>query len=267
MTALPKLVVGNWKMHGLREHASHLARAIAEGVRLIEGNVQTIICPPFTQLAGVHDIIDASGPTGQFFLGAQDCHTTASGPFTGDISATMLADLGTKYVILGHSERRQAHGETSQIVCKKVQAAEAAGLIPIVCVGETLAERREGRTASVLAAQIESSLTDRFTGVLAYEPVWAIGSGIIPPREELERTAALIVGLLQSHLKADDIRVPILYGGSVTASQAPSILSIGALDGVLVGSASLEAEGFLDIIRVAASFSSPPLIQTGSFRS
>lgn len=266
MPPLPRLVVGNWKMHGLREQSTRLARAVAEGAQSLPDDVRLVLCPPFTQLSSVHGIISAAGPQTPVCLGAQDCHMTSSGAHTGDISAEMLADLGVRYVILGHSERRQAHGETDALIRQKVEAAEAAGLVPIVCIGETMQERLEGRTTTVLATQVEGSLTDGFSGVLAYEPVWAIGSGTVPPIDELERTLSLLHGLLQSRLKTDDIRVPILYGGSVTPAQAPTIFSIGSLGGVLVGSASLEAERFLRIAE-AASFrlTSQPL--SGPYRS
>ncbi|WP_408734793.1 triose-phosphate isomerase [Gluconobacter morbifer] len=263
---MPKLVVGNWKMHGLRAQSAALARAVAEGAQSLPDDVLLVLCPPFTQIGCVHGIISAQGPESPLRLGAQDCHTTSSGPHTGDISAEMLADLGVQYVILGHSERRMAHHETNALIRRKVEAAEAAGLIPIVCVGETQEERHQGRAVTALAAQIEGSLTDNFQGALAYEPVWAIGSGIVPPPDELERTLALIHGLLQSRLKTDDIRVPILYGGSVTPAQAPTILSIGSLGGVLVGSASLEAKSFLRIAEAASlRLTSQPL--SGPYRS
>ncbi|WP_086648357.1 triose-phosphate isomerase [Gluconobacter sp. DsW_056] len=266
MIPSPRLVVGNWKMHGLREQSTRLARAVAEGAQALPDDVRLVLCPPFTQLASVHGIINAAGPAAPLCLGAQDCHTTSSGPHTGDISADMLSDLGVQYVILGHSERRQAHGETDALIRRKVEAAEAAGLIPVVCIGETMEERLEGRTTTVLATQVEGSLMDDFSGVLAYEPVWAIGSGSVPPIDELERTLSLLHGLLQSRLKMDDIHVPILYGGSVTPAQAPTIFSIGSLGGVLVGSASLEAKSFLRIAESASlRLSAQPL--SGPYRS
>jgi len=264
MNVTPKLVIGNWKMNGLREASLQLATAVAEGARLLPDDVRMVICPPFTQLDRVAEALEGAGAS--IMRGAQDCHTADSGAHTGDISAEMLADTGVRYVLLGHSERRQAHGENDALIRQKVQAAEAAGLIPVVCIGETMAERQDGRAATVLASQIDGSLTDNFNGVLAYEPVWAIGSGVTPSREELERTLLLLRGLLQSRLKMDDIRVPILYGGSVTPAQAPTILSIGVLGGVLVGSASLEARSFLRIAEAASlRLSSQPL--SGPYRS
>ena len=260
MAIVPKFVIGNWKMQARHEHGLKLARDVARGIKdtPLPEHLHTIICPPFTQLDGVHQALEDEGlPHEQLSMGAQDCYPASSGPFTGDISAPMVKDLGARYVILGHSERRQNHGETDAIIRQKVKAATAAGITPIVCIGEHLAERNEGRAASVLATQIEGSLTRGFRGILAYEPVWAIGSGITPSTEELQRKLTLIRALLPMRLMTDDIRVPVLYGGSVTSVQAPSIMSIEAVDGVLVGSASLEAQSFLDIIGAAAEATTP----------
>ncbi|MCX5614037.1 triose-phosphate isomerase [Bombella saccharophila] len=262
MTTVPKFVIGNWKMQARHEYGLELAEGVAQGLKKTPppSHLHTILCPPFTQLSGVHDVLSKVAlPDDQLALGAQDCYPASSGPFTGDISPQMIKALGANYVILGHSERRQNHGETDAVIRQKVKAATAAGLTPIVCIGEHLAERNEGRAASVLASQIEGSLTRGFRGIVAYEPVWAIGSGITPSHEELQRKLTLIRALLPMRLMTDDIRVPVLYGGSVTSVQAPSIMSIEALDGVLVGSASLEAQSFLDIITAAAEATTPQL--------
>ncbi|WP_246091432.1 triose-phosphate isomerase [Swingsia samuiensis] len=223
MTKELKYIVGNWKMFGLREETSHLASAIVEGALSLPDDVQMILCPPFTQIERVRGIVDSAGLSSTIKIGGQNCHTNISGAFTGDISAEMLADIGAQYVILGHSERRQAHGETDIMIRRKIRTAKSAGLTPIVCFGETLKERQEGRAATVLASQIDGSLTENFNGIIAYEPVWAIGTGITPTYTELSRTLFLLKGLLQSRLNIDDIRMPILYGGSVTPSQAPEI--------------------------------------------
>ncbi|QDH15777.1 triose-phosphate isomerase [Oecophyllibacter saccharovorans] len=255
MSTVSKYVIGNWKMQARYDQGIQLARDIASGLASLPPlPVQTVICPSYTQLHGVHTVLEKDRLTPQqLALGAQDCYPTPSGPFTGDISAQMLADLGVKYVILGHSERRQNHQETDAIVRQKVKAATAAGLVPVVCVGEHLTERNEGRAASVLAQQIEGSLTRDFKGLLAYEPVWAIGSGVMPSRKELVHKIRLIQALLPMHLMADDVDTPILYGGSVTSAQALPILSVPGLGGVLVGSASLQAKSFLEIIKAAAT--------------
>lgn len=260
MRTVPKFVIGNWKMQARHSYGLQLACDIARGIKEVPppSFMHTVICPPFTQLAGVHDVLEKEGINSDVFaMGAQDCYPAASGPFTGDISPQMLTALGARYVILGHSERRQNHGETNAVIRQKVKAATAAGITPIVCIGEHLAERNEGRAASILASQIEGSLTRGFRGIVAYEPVWAIGSGITPSHEELQRKLTLIRSLLPMRLMTDDIRVPVLYGGSVTSVQTPSIMSIKELDGVLVGSASLEAQSFLDIIRAATEATLP----------
>ncbi|MXV44246.1 triose-phosphate isomerase [Saccharibacter sp. 17.LH.SD] len=256
-----KYVIGNWKMQARHDHGLKLAREVTENLEQAPPPpfIKTVICPPYTQLSEIHKNLAHHESPSCPALGAQDCYPAPSGPFTGDISAKMLVDLGVTYVILGHSERRQNHGETDAAIRQKVKAATAAGLIPIVCIGEHLAERNEGRAASVLARQIEGSLTRGFRGIVAYEPVWAIGSGITPSREELQRKLNVIHALLPMRLMVDDFRVPVLYGGSVTAAQTSSLFSIKGLDGVLVGSASLEAKSFLDIIRAATeSLSSSP---------
>lgn len=254
MSNLPKFVIGNWKMQAQHQRGLKLAQDITIALENTPPppHIRTVICPPFTQLAGVQQILKEHDlPPERISMGAQNCYPAPSGPFTGDISSQMLKELGTRYVILGHSERRQNHHETDAVIRQKVKATTAAGLTPIVCIGEHLAERNEGRAASILAEQIEGSLTRGFRGIVAYEPVWAIGSGITPSHEELRRKLSLIRALLPMRLMTDDFRVPVLYGGSVTATQTPSLLSIDELDGVLVGSASLEAKSFLNIIRAA----------------
>lgn len=253
MSTVSKYVIGNWKMQARYDQGIQLARNVAAGLKALPPlPVHTVICPSYTQLHGVHAVLADDGmPPERLALGAQDCYPAPSGPYTGDISAQMLAGLGVRYVILGHSERRQNHQETDAMVRQKVKAATAAGLTPIVCIGEHLTERNEGRAASVLARQIEGSLTRDFKGMLAYEPVWAIGSGVMPSRKELVHKLRLIQALLPMHLMADEVDVPVLYGGSVTPAQAPSILSIPDLGGVLVGSASLQAKSFLEIIKAA----------------
>lgn len=255
-----RFVIGNWKMYAPHISALQLARDVSCGIGEImdslseeqKDSIHTVICPTFTQIAQIHEILDKSRlPPARLALGAQDCYPQPSGPFTGDISAHMLKSLGAEYVILGHSERRQNHNESDAIIRQKVKAATATGLVPIVCIGEHLTERNEGRASSVLASQLEGSLSRNFRGIVAYEPVWAIGSGITPSTEELQRKLTLIRALLPMRLMTNEFHIPVLYGGSVTAAQAPDIFSINGLDGVLVGSASLEAQSFLDIIRAA----------------
>lgn len=241
------LIVGNWKMNGLSANATDLAREIALGAGSLPDRTRVVIAPPFTQLGHVARLVADSS----VLLSAQDCHPAPSGAHTGDISAEMLADAGAEYVILGHSERRKHHHETDELVQQKALAAARAGLTPIVCVGETAEERDEGRTLTRLAQQIRHSLPRDFHGVVAYEPIWAIGSGRSASCEDIEETVAALHASIASHLGTDDRSTAILYGGSVTARDAASILSVSGVGGVLVGGASLSAGSFLDIARSA----------------
>lgn len=261
-----KLVVGNWKMNGLAADAKALVQALVaqgagdkslapQGQGQGQSDVQLAICPPFTLLNPVRQWLGAA----PLWLGAQDCHAQDAGAFTGNISAAMLRDAGCQLCILGHSERRQA-GESSPQIAEKLAAALRHQLIPILCIGETLAERQAGQTLAVLAEQLASSLPFPLEGsggsgggatpapiVVAYEPVWAIGTGLSATLDQIaevhqflrQQTAAL------GH-------VPLLYGGSVKASNAAEIMALGDVDGVLVGGASLNAEEFWQIA-VAAS--------------
>ncbi len=239
------LVAGNWKMNGRRSDGVALAKAVAAAAAGI--GAELLVCPPATLLAAVGEAIAGSAVA----LGGQDCHQAASGAYTGDIAAAMLADLGCRYVILGHSERRAGHGESDALVRAKAEAALAAGLIPIVCIGETEAERDRGEAFQVVARQLAGSLPDRATAattVIAYEPVWAIGSGKTP-------TLANIAGL-HGHLRAELARrfadaagFRLLYGGSVKPANAREILATANVNGALVGGASLKAEDFLAIAR------------------
>ena len=241
-----KLVVGNWKMNGLGAEAASLADAVRQGAvraALGDAGVEMVVCPPFTLIAAVAAIL-AGSPVG---LGGQDCHPDPSGPHTGDISAPMLRDAGARFVILGHSERRANHGETDALVQAKAMAASAAGLTPIVCVGESEAERASGRADAVIAGQLAGSLPEGFAGILAYEPVWAIGSGRTPAGEEIAAMHALIRARLAAAFGAAGQAMPILYGGSVKPANAAAILALPNVDGGLIGGASLVAAEFLAI--------------------
>jgi len=238
------LIAGNWKMNGLTEPSAALARAIRHG--LGDAAAEVLLCPPATQLAAVAAILDGSG----IVAGGQDCHFKQSGAHTGDISAEMLRDAGARYVILGHSERRQNHGETSEMVAAKVRAAVDAGLIPIVCCGETEAERTDGMQESVVGQQIAASLPPDFNGVVAYEPVWAIGTGRVPTTADISMMHAFIRKELTRDL-AEGAKLRILYGGSVKPTNAADILSMPEVGGALVGGCSLVVEEFLAIIRAA----------------
>lgn len=244
MPARRPLIAGNWKMNGLRADGIALARAIVEKVGGGSVACDLLVCPPATLIAPVADVVQA-GPVA---LGGQDCHTAKSGAHTGDVSAWMLADLGCRYVIVGHSERRADHGETNAVVKAKAEAALAAGLIPIVCVGETEAERDAGRTLAVVGGQVRESLPDGASAentVIAYEPVWAIGTGRTPTTAEVADVHADIRRQVAQKLgEKTAAGMRVLYGGSVKPSNAKELLAIEDVDGALVGGASLKADDF-----------------------
>ena len=206
-----------------------------------------MVCPPFTALAVVAEALRGS----TVGLGAQDCHAEASGAFTGDVAAPMLADLGCTGVILGHSERRHGHHETSVAVRAKVAAAAAAGLLPIVCVGESAAEREAGAAVEIVRAQVAESLPAGFAGVLAYEPIWAIGTGVSATEQDIAAMHAQIRAALLERLGAAGREVRILYGGSVKPENAAGVLRVAEVGGALVGGASLDAAAFLAIAAAA----------------
>lgn len=244
MAARRPLIAGNWKMNGLRADGVSLARAVAGGAGI---PCELVVCPPATLLAPVAEALSGS----RVGLGGQDCHAKAKGAHTGDISAAMLADLGCSHVIVGHSERRTDHGENDATVNAKAKAAHAAGLIAIVCVGESEADRDSGRTLQVVGGQVEGSLPAGATAantVVAYEPVWAIGSGRTPTPEQIREVHGHIrttVARCLGQPAADAMR--LLYGGSVKPGNAAEILALADVDGALVGGASLSADDFLAI--------------------
>jgi triosephosphate isomerase len=245
---LRKLVVGNWKMHGLSPSLAE-ARTIAETLAQDPPACRVAICPPATL---IHRMAEALAGTG-VEVGAQDTHHAPHGAYTGDVCAEMLHDAGAALVILGHSERRDYHRESDAQVASKVDAALRAGLEPIVCVGETLAQREAGAHLDVVTRQVEGSLPPSLEGrafALAYEPVWAIGSGRTPTIPEIEAVHAAIRTALSARFSAA-ADVPILYGGSVKPANAREILQAAEVGGALVGGASLAAADFLPIIRAA----------------
>jgi triosephosphate isomerase len=239
-----KLIAGNWKMNGLRGTGLDLARGLAARSRATAPDCDLLVCPPAQLLIPVGEAL-ADSPIA---LGAQDCHAQASGAHTGDVSAPMLADAGCSHVIVGHSERRSDHGETDGLVRAKAEAAAAAGLIPVVCLGETEAERAAGRALAVIESQLRGSLpqaVDPGRTVVAYEPVWAIGTGRTATAEDIAEAHGHIRGLLAEILGrggAESVRV--LYGGSVKPENAAEILAVDNVDGALVGGASLKADDF-----------------------
>jgi triosephosphate isomerase len=236
-------------MNGLTADGLALARAIAAGAPKGPGAPEILVCPPATLIALVGREIAGSAVA----LGGQDCHSRPSGAFTGDIAAPMLADLGCRHVIVGHSERRTFHRESDADVQAKALAARAAGLTAIVCIGETLADRDAGRTLAVIQAQLAGSLPDGATPedlVVAYEPVWAIGTGRTASVAQVAEVHALIRRALVPRIP-DAARVRILYGGSVKPDNAVTLLAVADVDGALVGGASLEAKAFLAIAAAA----------------
>ena len=239
------LVAGNWKMNGLSASVGELRKIVAEAERL--GNVDAMVCPPATLLAG----FVAAARGSRVAIGAQDCHTAVAGAYTGDISAEMLKDAGAQAVIVGHSERRHYHGETDALVRDKALAARRAGLGPIICVGETRAERDAGHARAVVRGQIEGSLPDGTPDfAIAYEPVWAIGSGLTPTPRDVADMHGFIRQLILARYGEAAHEIRILYGGSVKPSNAAELLAVDNVDGALVGGASLKAEEFLPIARV-----------------
>ncbi len=237
-----KLIAGNWKMNGLVASGRGLARDLASLLAERAPDCDFLVCPPFHLLLAVGE--DLAGSSVR--LGAQDCHTADKGAHTGDVSAAMLADVGCSHVIVGHSERRADHGESDSLVRSKAEAAIGAGLVPIVCVGETEAERDAGQALDVVGAQLAGSLPKSDgTFVVAYEPVWAIGTGRTPTPEDVGEVHGHIRALLRDRLGDDGAAaVRILYGGSVKAANAGELLAIDHVDGALVGGASLDAGEF-----------------------
>ena len=236
-----QLIAGNWKMNGLAGEAAALATAIRSGATGL--GCEVLVCPPATLISALAKLF-ADGPVQ---LGGQDCHAAPCGAHTGDVSATMLRDAGAGWVILGHSERRADHGETDAQVQAKTLAAVAAGLAPIVCVGETEAQRMAGTQDNVVGAQLRASLPAQFAGVVAYEPVWAIGTGRTPTEADVAAMHGFIRATLVSHLGPAGQGLRILYGGSVKPANAAALLALPEVGGALVGGASLVAADFLAI--------------------
>jgi triosephosphate isomerase (TIM) len=241
------LVAGNWKMNGLRSSAAEFTR-IVEGAQKLTA-VELMICPPATLVV----LFAAAAKGTPVLIGAQDCHAEPSGAFTGDLSAEMLKDAGASAVIVGHSERRSYHQETDADVRAKALAARRADLCAIVCVGETRAERDGGRALAVVGTQLDGSVPDGATAenlVVAYEPVWAIGSGLTPTPSDVAEMHAFVRQRLGSRLGEEGLGIRILYGGSVKPSNAKELLHVANVDGALVGGASLKADEFLAIAGV-----------------
>lgn len=229
-----KIIAGNWKMNGSRDALEKMATALRD----VKTENRVVLCVPFTMLCNKYDT---------FALGAQDVSTHDHGAYTGEVSASMLADTGAKYVIVGHSERRQYHNETNDIVRQKASIALQNGLTPIICVGETMDERNAGKTMEIIESGVRESVPSDASGdiIIAYEPRWAIGAGLTPTDDEIASAHKLIADTLASMTRSG---TPILYGASVKGNNAAQIMSIPHVDGVLVGGASLKPDDFIPII-------------------
>jgi triosephosphate isomerase len=245
------LVAGNWKMNGLRASAAELEKVVAGYGAPLREKAELVICPPATLIPAF--AVAALGS--ELSVGAQDCHPKPGGAHTGDLSAEMLADAGATHVIVGHSERRTDHGEGDALVRAKAEAAWRAGLVAIVCVGETEGQRFDGKTLSVVDGQLAGSVPDGATAarlVVAYEPVWAIGTGLTPSSADIAEVHAHIRRRLAERFGGEGDAIRILYGGSVKPANAAEILAIPDVDGALVGGASLKAADFLAIAGACA---------------
>jgi triosephosphate isomerase len=242
---MPSIIAGNWKMNGGLAAAAGYANAL----KAADSKALLIVCPPFPLLVTFAAAFEGVG----IALGAQDCHARPSGAHTGDVSAVLIRETGAAYVILGHSERRADHAETNAVVAAKVEAAVAAGLTPIVCVGESEAERDAGEAEDVVKTQLRHSLPAGFRGLVAYEPIWAIGTGRTPSTADVVAMHAAIRAALTEQFPETGPATPILYGGSVKPENAASLLALPEVGGALVGGASLKAADFLAIADAAPS--------------
>ncbi len=240
------LIAGNWKMNGLRAAAAEFEAMIA-GASKVAGKADLLVCPPATLIAGFAARLAGSKAVA---IGGQDCHPKASGAHTGDVSAEMLADAGASAVIVGHSERRADHGESDALVRQKAEAAWRAGLTAIVCIGETQSQRDAGQTLEICRGQLDGSLPDGARAgnlVVAYEPIWAIGTGLTPTAKDVEQIHAFIRKTLSGRFSAEGAGMRILYGGSVKPSNARELMGVANVNGALIGGASLKASDFLAI--------------------
>ncbi len=247
---VPTILVGNWKMNGLRASLFEVEKLASHLTAGEPPRCTVAICPPATLIAAMNRIAAPAG----IVVGAQDCHPAASGAHTGDLSAPMLADAGAQLVIVGHSERRADHGETDELVRQKAVSVLAAGLTPIICVGETRAEREAGQAEAVVARQLAASVPDEAAAdevIVAYEPVWAIGTGLTPTSADIAGMHKSLRDQLVSRFKATGQTIRLLYGGSLKPANAKEILAIAHVNGGLVGGASLLADDLFAIISAA----------------
>jgi triosephosphate isomerase len=244
------LIAGNWKMNGLKSSMAEFEAMLA-GATKVAGKADLLVCPPATLIATFAAKMQSSSQGSKgMAIGGQDCHPAASGAHTGDISAEMLADAGASAVIVGHSERRADHGESDSLVRQKAQAAWRAGLTAVVCIGETQSQRDAGQTLDICLGQLQGSLPDGSRAdnlVVAYEPVWAIGTGRTPTVKDVEQIHEFIRQALSARFNGEGARMRILYGGSVKPSNARELMGVANVNGALVGGASLKASDFLAI--------------------
>jgi len=247
------LIAGNWKMNGTSASLPEL-EAMNKGFHEAAGGkkIESLICLPATLISRAHEAVKG----GVIALGGEDCHFAESGAHTGDISASMLKDAGATHVIVGHSERRTDHHESSELVRKKADAAWKSGLVAVICVGETLEQREQGKALDIVGQQCDASVPDGATAhnlVVAYEPVWAIGTGKIPTTDDVAKMHAFIREKMEKRFGAEGKRVHILYGGSMKPNNAAELLAVPHVDGGLIGGASLKAKDYLAIVQAAAS--------------
>jgi triosephosphate isomerase len=244
--AIRPLIAGNWKMNGLKASMAELEAMLA-GAAAVAAKCDLLVCPPATLIAA---FVEKAKGSRTLAIGAQDCHPKASGAHTGDLSAEMLADAGARAVIVGHSERRADHGETDALVRQKTEAVWRAGLTAIVCIGETREQRDAAKTLDICGTQLGGSLPHDSTAgnlVVAYEPVWAIGTGLTPTAADVDEVHRFIRDFLTSRFKSEGAGIRILYGGSVKPSNAAELMGVANVNGALVGGASLKAADFLAI--------------------
>lgn len=240
------LIAGNWKMNGLRASMAEFEAMLAGGSG-VAGKADLLVCPPATLIAAFAEKVRGAE---NLAIGGQDCHPKASGAHTGDLSAEMLADAGASAVIVGHSERRADHGESDGLVRQKAEAAWRAGLTAVVCIGETRQQRDSGKTLEICREQLNGSIPDAARAdnlVVAYEPVWAIGTGLTPTTEDIEQIHGFIRNILVGRFNDEGLRMRILYGGSVKPSNARELMAVANVNGALIGGASLKAIDFLAI--------------------
>ena len=244
-------VMANWKMNLTAGEGASLASEVLSAAKESASQVTTILCPPSLMVRHIADVANGSG----VMIGAQDCHSEASGAFTGDVSAVQVKDAGASYVLVGHSERRQYHAENDETVADKARAAIDAGLIPVICVGEHLSERESGNAIEVVKRQVLGSVPEGITApfLLAYEPVWAIGTGKVPTVDDIEAMHKALRDVLMNQRNVTSENAHVLYGGSVKASNAEDIFALPSVGGVLVGGASLKIQEFGAIINAASN--------------